>query len=245
MNCFRFYSVPTSPCIRLKKRRASHATWNAALSQPESPTNNQRKRFNSLPRTLTCADNPNDGLPKEKDSKNKNNEKFKNQLNKKESFNLVPPPCTCPYFGDTPHHNTLKPASVKIIPTSRSFRSTSSSLHDTTVHSMSNSTSMSIAKATTSTSPSKCSLQLLPVPPTPPVRKHSYSKSNSVVTWDTKRNQRRGSSFGGAKTTLQVKVIFELIFTFCLKPQSAVAMPKIGTRIFISFERTFTSFGLL
>lgn len=116
----------------------------------------------------------------------------------------MPPPCTCPYFGDTKHHGTLRPAEVKIITTSRSFRSTSSSLHDTTVHSsISDSPSMSITTATTS-SPSKSSLQLLPVPPTPPIRKHSYSKSNSVVTWDTKRNQRRGSSFGGVKTSLQV-----------------------------------------
>lgn len=41
-----------------------------------------------------------------------------------------------------------------------------------------------------------------------PIRKLSFSqhqgKSNSVVTWDTRRSQkqRRGSSFGGAKTTL-------------------------------------------
>ncbi len=205
--------MPTSPCIRLKKRRASHATWNAALNQPESPTNHHRKRFNSLPRILTSIDNPNDGFPKQKEYKNKNNEKFKNQLSKKEALDLVPPPCTCPYFGDMPHHNTLKPAEVKIITTSRSFRSTSSSLHDTTVHSLSisDSTSMSIATATTSTSPSKSSLQLLPVPPTPPIRKHSYSKSNSVVTWDTKRNQRRGSSFGGVKTSLQVRNTLMLI----------------------------------
>lgn len=199
--CFIFNSVPSSPCIRLKKRRASHATWNADLNEPETPTNNYRKRFNSLPR----LESSNDGI-KEKEYKNKNNEKFKNQLNKKEALDLVPPPCTCPYFGDTPNQSALKPAEVKIITTSRSFRSTSSSLHDTTVNSLSisDSTSMSIATATTSTSPSKSSLQLLPVPPTPPIRKHSYSKSNSVVTWDTKRNQRRGSSFGGVRTSLQV-----------------------------------------
>ncbi|KAJ6636285.1 5-hydroxytryptamine receptor 2A, partial [Pseudolycoriella hygida] len=153
-------SAPTSPCIRLKKRRASHTTWNADLDQSETPKGHHRKRFNSLPRVLTSIDNSNNGFPKEKEFKNKNNEKFKNLLNKKDTLDLVPPPCTCPYFGDTPQNNTLRPPDVKIITTSQ-------------------------------------------IPPPPPIRKHSYSKSNSVVTWDTKRHQRRGSSFGGVRTSLQ------------------------------------------
>lgn len=159
-------------------------------------------------------------------------------MNKNESIDLVPPPCTCPYFGDKPNHSALKPAEVKIITTSRSFRSTSSSLHDPTTQSLSDSTSMSMTTTTTtSTSPSKRSLQLLPVPPTPPVRKHSYSKSNSVVTWDTKRSQRRGSSFGGVKTSLQVTYT----------SWESVSIRKLSTKSSFefhlqTFDQNFTNF---
>lgn len=132
-------------------------------------------------------------------TKSQNTEKYENECSEKEAFVDLPPPCTCPYFGDTPHHNVLKPAEVRIISTSGSFRSTTTT----------DSASMSLLTTTTTTSsstasPSKTSLQLLPVPmtPTPSARKLSYTKANSVVTWDTRRNQRRGSSLGGVRTSL-------------------------------------------
>lgn len=119
-------------------------------------------------------------------------EKLENECNEKEPFVNLPPPCTCPYFGDTPNQTMLKPAEVRIISTSGSFRSSTT-----------DSASMTMLTATAASSPlSKSSLQLLPVPPTPPVRKLSYTKSNSIVTWDIRRNQRRGSSLGGARTSL-------------------------------------------
>lgn len=49
--------------------------------------------------------------------------------------------------------------------------------------------------------PSTDSSIFLPLPATP-VRKLSYSKTASVVTWDSCRNKRRGSSFGGVRTSL-------------------------------------------
>lgn len=58
----------------------------------------------------------------------------------------------------------------------------------------------SSANGNTATSPTAVSATPLPI------RKmsHSHGKSNSVVTWDTRRSQkqRRGSSFGGTKTSL-------------------------------------------
>lgn len=95
----------------------------------------------------------------------------------------LPPPCTCPYFGDKPCA-MVKPIEVKIITTSSNF------LTPDRHHLNSN---VSISSTATSTS------SLTQNASTKPQRKNSYSKCNSVVTWDSRRYQRRGSS---ARTSL-------------------------------------------
>lgn len=94
----------------------------------------------------------------------------------------LPPPCTCPYFGDKPCA-MAKPIEVKIITTSSNFLTPER-------HHLTTNISLSAATSTSSIAPN---------PPPKPLRKNSYSKCNSVVTWDSRRYQRRGSS---ARTTL-------------------------------------------
>lgn len=100
----------------------------------------------------------------------------------------LPPPCTCPYFGDKspPHHKVFKATEVKIIPTFQQCHSDKNNLPISGT-STTSSKSLSVLPTTATTSPN---------------RKLSYSKPNSVVTWDSRRHQRRGSSFGGARTSL-------------------------------------------
>lgn len=141
---------------------------------------------------------------------------------------VLPPPCTCPYFGSK--INTIKSSKVRIIATNGDeFSPLISSNHRITATAVSPLSTIrtTISPILPKKSCSALSLHLLPTPstvsgsksttatpatsPTPPIpiRKLSYSatphiKSNSVVTWDTRRSQRsrRGSSFGGHKTTL-------------------------------------------
>lgn len=193
-----------------------------------------------------------------KDAKNRRNstEKSKSQSCVHEQQNddqknkeiTLPPPCTCPYFGDrSQRHQPHKPTEVKIITTTgRAFHPLRAgnglmSLNAVPISALNEietlatpGVSMSSTSATSSaipvqpkplisamkgrSSPPPSSSKdgstgngtSLTVTPTPlPIRKLSFShqhrgKSNSVVTWDTRRTQkaRRGSSFGGAKTTL-------------------------------------------
>lgn len=102
----------------------------------------------------------------------------------------LPPPCTCPYFGDKPCA-MAKPIEVKIITTSsNNFLAPDRHLADSSQF-------MSASSTTTSTS----SLPMAQNASTKQHRKHSYSKCNSVVTWDSRRYQRRGSSMSGSTRT--------------------------------------------
>lgn len=106
----------------------------------------------------------------------------------------LPPPCTCPYFGDKPCA-MVKPIEVKIITTSSSnfLAPEKHTLNDTNQFISISSNSISNAASTNS----------LPMAQSAPTkqRKYSYSKSNSVVTWDSRRYQRRGSSMSGSTRT--------------------------------------------
>lgn len=156
--------------------------------------------------TITVRHNRRNGLTRMQ----KNTEKYENECNEKEQFVDLPPPCTCPYFGETPNQNHfLKPAEVRIISTTGSYHrsltttiSSSMSLITTTTTTTSTTNNITTTSSSANISPSKTALQLLPVPTTPPTQKLSYTKANSVVTWDTRRNQRRGSSLGGIRTSL-------------------------------------------
>lgn len=174
---------------------------------------------------------------KEEKNRQNSNEKHKNLFcaheqpskNTESKEIVLPPPCTCPYFGSKTGH-TLKPSTdVKII-------ATNGCELVPLISSTNNQSTSPLVKSVSSTIPSDfpsilstkkgCStpsLHLTPSSPlhksaatTPatspnpiPIRKMSFSstahnKTNSVVTWDTRRSQRsrRGSSFGGHKTTL-------------------------------------------
>lgn len=180
--------------MRHKKRRASSTTWLAMRPDTPPPT---RKRFNSLPRSDSISSDKLENILHEIKS-NRECNRFRGG---KEILEL-PPPCTCPYFGDKPQQHTtiLKPAEVRIIHTSASFRNQNenSPVNENNIHRLS--ISASTNSTITQTSSSSKSLSLLPT--ASPIRKLSYSKTNSIVTWDSHREKRRGSSFGCARTSL-------------------------------------------
>lgn len=101
----------------------------------------------------------------------------------------LPPPCTCPYFGDKPCA-MVKPIEVKIITTA------SSSFLAPEKHQLNDSSQFVSISNTTSTS----SLPMVQCASTK-APKFNYSKCNSVVTWDSRRYQRRGSSMSGSIRT--------------------------------------------
>lgn len=135
--------------------------------------------------------------------------------NESDSASLeLPPPCTCPYFGDRPCA-MVKPIEVKIITTSSSnfFAPQQPSIkhqlnHNTSQfislsnNSISNNNSCGNKATTTSTTS-------LPMSAAPTVltsslsqkNKINYGKCNSVVTWDSRRYQRRGSSMSNSTRT--------------------------------------------
>lgn len=139
---------------------------------------------------------------------------------------LLPPPCTCPYFGDhSSHPPVIKQTEVKIITTSNSFLNAGGDQTLERLPSFSTSVSPSHAKSsvsivtavTSSGTSSGVTSSLLKVSvktaknadsnaelslPSTPARKLSFGKTPTQVTWDSRRNNRRGSSFGGARTTL-------------------------------------------
>lgn len=97
----------------------------------------------------------------------------------------LPPPCTCPYFGDKPCA-MVKPIEVKIIATS------STNFLAPDKHNLSDSNQFINTTSTSS----------LPLTQTASTKqRYTYSKCNSVVTWDSRRYQRRGSSMSGSART--------------------------------------------
>lgn len=127
------------------------------------------------------------------------------------SLELLPPPCTCPYFGDKPCA-MVKPIEVKIITTSSSnFFVPDKQQHQQHHHHhqfhdsnqfISSLSSNSISNNTISSSSSPIAQNAIKKGR----QQSSYAtpaKCNSVVTWDSRRYQRRGSSMSGsARTTL-------------------------------------------
>lgn len=205
-----------TPIVR-KKRRASHSTWSVE-NDDTSPTSNprNRKRFNSLPRITADTNNESntDELynttrfsslirrRKLKDTnygtimKHSTTSSSTTNSDKNIEYLELPPPCTCPYFGDRSLQSTpiTKTAEVKIMMTNKSPTNSMGNDIDLKQHPTILTNSVQPKTTTTGT--------MLPPPPPSPIRKLSYSKTNSVVTWDSRRYQRRGSSFGGARTSL-------------------------------------------
>lgn len=121
----------------------------------------------------------------------------------------LPPPCTCPFFGDHSNHPpVIKQTEVKIITTTNTFLTPSTIIEQVPSFTISTppSSTMSIASTAIASSAAGAlrarndfnDMSL----PTTPTRKFSHGKSPSVVTWEARRSRRRGSSFGGARTAL-------------------------------------------
>uniref|UniRef100_A0A182IR46 G-protein coupled receptors family 1 profile domain-containing protein n=2 Tax=Anopheles atroparvus TaxID=41427 RepID=A0A182IR46_ANOAO len=114
----------------------------------------------------------------------------------------LPPPCKCPFFGEgaANRQQFLRPAEIKIVKTSSDFSTMTTG--DSLVYStISISSSSNVTPQQTRSISS--SLSTLPASAlASPCRKGSAPKGISVVTWDQRRHQRRGSSFGGARTSL-------------------------------------------
>lgn len=176
--------------VKPTKRRASLSVFNSKNS-----SSMRLRRSNSI-QTLERAERGAESeysLEKINELKRK---KKQHKNNERDTTSLeLPPPCTCPYFGDKPCA-LVKPIEVKIITTSSSNFLTPEKhlLNDTT--NQFNSVSSDSIENTTSTS----SLPMA-AKNTTKARKYSYSKCNSVVTWDSRRYQRRGSSMSGSIRT--------------------------------------------
>ncbi|VEN49404.1 unnamed protein product, partial [Callosobruchus maculatus] len=96
-----------------------------------------------------------------------------------DSLLLLPPPCKCPYFGDQPPDRAPpQPAELKILPSDR----------------------LRVMSGGSSGAPSAAP------DATPPTRRRSpggdSSSPNLVVTWESRRSHRRGSSFGTTRSIL-------------------------------------------
>lgn len=190
---------------KLKKRRAS--TWTRPMSPPLSQ---QIKTSKSLPQIIE-GDGEED--PHQVMQRLRTKVKGITQSKSAEVGALqLPPPCTCPFFGDhSSHPPVIKQTEVKIITTTNtSFLTPAATIMEqvpsfTISTPPTHSSSVSIASTVVvSSSPgmlkandmSDASL------PTTPTRKMSHGKSPSMVTWEARRSRRRGSSFGGARTAL-------------------------------------------
>lgn len=137
----------------------------------------------------------------------------------------LPPPCTCPYFGDKPCA-MVKPIEVKIITTSSSsnffspqhkqeqsikhhhqhqLNHNTSQFMSLSNNSISNNSGNKITTSSTTSLPMASASTVTQPPASSLSQKHNasknYSKCNSVVTWDSRRYQRRGSSMSSSTRT--------------------------------------------
>lgn len=110
------------------RRRYSTATQGTREVRADTPPPQRRNRFNSLPknallflsRQSSQATNSTDGdgTPAKGHSDTEVEQSGKAQCQRGNDKQAeLPPICTCPYFGDRPLQNCVKPTEVKIIPT--------------------------------------------------------------------------------------------------------------------------------
>ncbi|KAH8359101.1 hypothetical protein KR093_004281 [Drosophila rubida] len=154
-----------------------------------------------------------------------------NNVSQQSDYLQLPSVCTCPYFGDRPPQSCAKTAEVKIISSAFKVTTTTATAVSSSPSEMelllctgsnnkagltssvsvgiSGSAVSNTAAAANTLSPHVAQQQsdggsylAAPGTPCPGRRKLSISKTASVVTWDAHRHRRRGSSFGGARTSL-------------------------------------------
>ncbi|XP_063922647.1 dopamine receptor 3 [Zophobas morio] len=142
-----------------KRRRAS--TFHEGDTRDESPSPRWRKRGSSF-HDVRSSDASSE---------------LSSEPTESSPFPL-PPPCTCPYFGDKQSDKSPppKPAEVKIIPTTGKL-------------------TLDVDKP--AASPLKKSIRSRGSKGSA-----DSSPNNIVVTWESRRSHRRGSSFGNTKTTI-------------------------------------------
>ncbi|XP_058823055.1 uncharacterized protein LOC131684319 [Topomyia yanbarensis] len=212
----------------LMKRRSSTTAWINRRNSITPPSTAARKRFKSLPFVVPPPDGSDSGIAvddfflqeasrrcrkesnptttrkkHEDDTTNIENDDSSRSYSEISDGTLVnplrlPPPCKCPYFGEgcsKQQNDGLRPAEIKIVKTTSNFSSISN--FDSQIYSNISITSQ--PTRSTSSSLSTIPASSLTVSPN---KKFSNLKNVSVVTWDSRRHQRRGSSFGGARTSL-------------------------------------------
>lgn len=175
--------------VKPTKRRASLAVFNSRNSS--SMRLRRSNSIQTLERDERAADDDDSSFDEARVSKRK---KKAHKHSEGDTTSLeLPPPCTCPYFGDKPCA-MVKPIEVKIITTASSnFLAPEKHLNDSSQF-------ISISSNSISNTTSTSSLPMAQSASTK-ARKYSYSKCNSVVTWDSRRYQRRGSSMSGSIRT--------------------------------------------
>ena len=222
----------------------------AQIPPPNTPTfllPHKRNRFYSLPQSVLLSKQSTQSLTKhssdeqlpmntatfrnkayysDSEMESKDSTKHKHVLVDDSDAEIMQLPkiCTCPYFGNKPLQNCVKPAEVKIISTT--FKVTTTSPGDIVVTSLGDESSLLLTNTNTTTTTSSLSPHTVStninsnhsessltvhlgnegssylVAPHTPKRKLSISKTASIVTWDAGKYRRRGSSFGGAHTSL-------------------------------------------
>ncbi|XP_037946674.1 uncharacterized protein LOC119678737 [Teleopsis dalmanni] len=222
-----------------QKRRASTEPTRTELKEsPNKSPVKQRNRYNSLPNNIKYFSKGDPEILKEKldifpaktshsdteveGAKQKYHVGQNNPNNQNKDYLQLPLVCTCPYFGNKPIKNHLKPTEVRIISTSFKIKTTTSSNDINLILNSAESadrpkvldTGNNINPHIATTSgyhlDNTLTVQgndtnLLAAPSSPCInkRKLSISKTASVVTWDSGRHsRRRGSSFGGVRTSL-------------------------------------------
>ncbi|XP_053691120.1 uncharacterized protein LOC128739650 [Sabethes cyaneus] len=219
-------ATPSKP-PPLTKRRSSTTAWINRRNSVTPPSSVVRKRFRSLPFAVSPPDGTgpeitvNDLLRQEADrrcreetlarkntqeedsiqapSENDDSSRSYSEISDGASVNplRLPPPCKCPYFGEAGNKRQcegIRPAEIKIVKTSSNYSSISN------LETQINSNISISSQPTRSTSSSLSTLPAFSL--VSPNKKYNNLKSVSVVTWDSRRHQRRGSSFGGARTSL-------------------------------------------
>uniref|UniRef100_A0A1A9W480 G-protein coupled receptors family 1 profile domain-containing protein n=1 Tax=Glossina brevipalpis TaxID=37001 RepID=A0A1A9W480_9MUSC len=198
----RFHSLPKNTfCVTKNERRLSICSLHSKSSNDDDE---------QIPPAINI--NKTSHSDSEMDQKNVSRIYCINSTNDNNEYLPLPTVCTCPYFGNRPLVNCLKPAEVKIIPTNFIITTTATAITATT--DVVNTSSINpYMKPSLNKKPSSSSLtanashdgdHYLSAPQTPK-RKLSISKTASIVTWNTDSNyRRRGTSFGGARTSLLV-----------------------------------------
>lgn len=185
-----------------RKRRASFNITNATTASSTLKVPRTRHRSNSMQVCKCEQREPDEEFSYELNQTRKLKRKCKRRNeNDTESLEL-PPPCTCPYFGDK-SCGKQKPIEVKIVTTSSSQFLSPNHSHLTSRESFNRSSNQLTQQSTTASTMSNTpSIVSLPTTKSASIRS---SQKSAIVTWEFKgsNRRRRDSNLSGtARTTL-------------------------------------------